>query len=80
MRAITELNLRVAGAAIIFGVVIGTIGFVRTGSLFLAAGTAVIALSRFGQVNPRRRIVECYFPLAIALVLFALAVALPKGL
>jgi hypothetical protein len=43
-------------------------------------GTGVIVLARSGQVRGRRRIIESYFPLAIAGVLFALALALPKGL
>ncbi len=80
MRAITRLNLRAAGAAILIGIFVGALGFVRTGSLLIAAGTGVIALARLGQVDSRRRMIECYFPLAIAGVLFTLAVALPKGL
>ena len=80
MRAITTLNTRLAEGALIAGVLIGALSFVRTGALLIAAGTAVIALSRFNQVTARRRIIECYFPLAIAATLFALAVALPKGL
>jgi hypothetical protein len=80
MRAITKLSLRLSLAAIALGVVIGALSFVRTGSILIAAGTGVIALSRWNQVAARRRIIECYYPLAIAGVLFALAVALPKGL
>ena len=80
MRAITPLHLRAAGTSIIAGVVIGAFGAVRSGSLLIALGTAAIALAQFTHTSGRRRIIECYFPLTIAGVLFALAVALPKGL
>lgn len=80
MRAITTLNLRIASGAIFLGIVLGAFGFVRTGALLIAAGTAVVVLARSGQIKGRRRIIESYLPLAIAGVLFALALALPKGL
>jgi hypothetical protein len=80
MRAIAPLHIRIAGASILVGIVVGAIGAVRSGSLLIAAGTAIVALAQWSQVRGRRRIIECYFPLAIAGVLFALALALPKGL
>ena len=80
MRTITAIQLRAAAAAIIAGVLIGAFGAVRTGSLFIAVGTGVVALAQWGRVQGRRRIIECYFPLALAGTLFALALALPKGL
>jgi hypothetical protein len=80
MRAITALNLRIASAAIFLGIAVGAFGFVRTGALLIALGTGVIVLARSSQVRGRRRIIESYLPLAIAGVLFALALALPKGL
>ena len=80
MRAITKFHLRAAWAAILAGALFGIFGAVRTGSILIALGTAIIALARLGQASGRRRIIECYFPLAIAGVLFALALALPKGL
>ena len=54
---------------------IGIAGFVRIGALLISAGTGVIALS---QWSARR--IERYLPLVIAVVLFGLALALPKGL
>jgi peptidoglycan/LPS O-acetylase OafA/YrhL len=54
---------------------IGIAGFVRTGALLISAGTGVIALSQW-----EKRRFERYLPLAIAVVLFGLAIALPKGL
>jgi hypothetical protein len=80
MRAITTLNLRIASAAIFLGIAVGAFGFVRSGALLIALGTGVIVLARSTQVRGRRRIIESYLPLAIAGVLFALALALPKGL
>ena len=75
MRAITGLQLRAAYIAIAVGVVAGIAGFVRTGAIAIAVGTGVISLA---QWNKRR--IERYLPLAIAIVLFGLAIALPKGL
>ena len=75
MREITGVQLRMAYIAISLGVLIGIAGFVRTGALLVSVGTGVIALS---QWNKRR--IERYLPLVIAIVLFGLAIALPKGL
>ena len=61
-------------ASVVVGIALGMIGFVRAGSLFIAAGTAGIALK---SRNFRR--IEFYLPLAIAIALFALAIALPRG-
>jgi len=80
MRAIAPLHIRIAGSAILVGIIIGAVGAVRSGSLLIALGTAIFALVQWSHVRGRRRIIECYFPLAIAVVLFALALALPKGL
>ena len=80
MRAIAALHIRIAGAAILVGIVVGAIGAVRSGSVLVSIGTAIFALAKWSQVRGRRRILECYFPLAIAGVLFAVALALPKGL
>ena len=80
MRAITLFQLRAAAAMMIAGVIVGALSAVRFGSILIALGTGVIALAQWGRTAGRRRVIECYFPLAIAGVLFALAVALPKGL
>jgi hypothetical protein len=80
MRAVTQLQLRVAALSILVGVLIGAFGAVRSGSILVALGTAVVAVAQLSKVSGRRRIIECYFPLALAGTLFALAVALPKGL
>ena len=64
----------VSYAAVVIGVVLGASGVVRGGSLFIAAGTAGIALK-----SRKFRSIEFYLPLAIAIALFALAIALPRG-
>jgi hypothetical protein len=46
MRAITLFQLRAAATVIILGVVLGTFGAVRTGSILIAAGTGVIAAAQ----------------------------------
>jgi hypothetical protein len=60
--------------AVIFGVGLGTFGIVRGGSLFIAIGTAGISLK-----SRKFRTLEFYIPLAIAIALFVLAIALPRG-
>ena len=73
-----QLNNRllstISYAAVLIGVVLGATGIVRGGSLFIAAGTLGIALK---SRNFRR--IEFYLPVAIAVALFALAIALPRG-
>lgn len=80
MRAITPLHLRVAALFILLGVAVGIFGAVRSGSILVALGSGIVALAQWGRTSGRRRIIECYFPLTLAATLFALALALPKGL
>jgi hypothetical protein len=61
-------------ALVIIGVVLGVSGVVRGGSLFIAVGTAGVALK-----SRNFRSIQFYLPLAIAVALFALAIALPRG-
>ena len=70
MRVITYSSYALVAA----GVVVGALGLVRTGSLFIAAGTGLLAISQRGQ-----RKIELYLPLAISISLFVLALALPRG-
>ena len=74
MQLNTRLLTLVSYGLVLTGVVLGVLGIVRGGSLFIAAGTASIAL----KSRDFRRI-EFYLPLAIAIALFALAIALPRG-
>jgi hypothetical protein len=75
MREITTVQLRIAYIAISIGVVAGITGVVRSGALLISLGTGIIALAQW-----EKRRFERYLPLAIAVVLFGLAIALPKGL
>lgn len=75
MRALTAQARRAAYAAIVIGVVVGIASYVRVASLLIALATAVIALD-----NRSSRKIEMYLPLVIAIALFALAIALPRGL
>ena len=74
MRLNDRLLSLISYGFVLAGVVLGVTGFVRSGSLFIAAGTAGVALT----LRDFRRI-EFYLPLAIAIALFALAIALPRG-
>ncbi|CAB4782979.1 unannotated protein [freshwater metagenome] len=74
MRINNRLLTIVSNVAILIGVTLGIFGIVRGGSLFLAVGTAGIAMKARHQ-----RKFELYFPLLIAIALFALAIALPRG-
>jgi hypothetical protein len=73
-----QLNNRILSiisyVGVLIGVVLGASGIVRGGSLFIAAGTLGIALK---SRNFRR--IEFYLPVVIAIALFALAIALPRG-
>ena len=64
----------VSYAAVLIGVALGASGIVRGGSLFIAAGTLGMALK---SRNFRR--IEFYLPVVIAIALFVLAIALPRG-
>lgn len=61
-------------AAVLIGVVLGASGVVRGGSLFIAVGTAGVALK-----SRNYRSIQFYLPLLIAVALFTLAIALPRG-
>ncbi len=73
-----QLNNRllsiVSYGVVLIGVVLGASGIVRGGSLLIAAGTLGIALK---SRNFRR--IEFYLPVVIAIALFVLAIALPRG-
>ena len=74
MQLINRLVPVFSYVAVLIGIVLGASGVVRGGSLFIAVGTAGIALK---SGNSRR--IEFYLPLTIAIALFALAIALPRG-
>jgi hypothetical protein len=59
---------------VVVGVLAGAFGLVRTGSLLIALGTGLFAISQRGK-----RKIELFLPLAISMSLFLLALALPRG-
>jgi len=61
-------------AAVLAGVSLGIGGIVRGGSLFIAVGTLGIALK-----SRNFRQIQFYLPVVIAIALFTLAIALPRG-
>jgi hypothetical protein len=74
MRINDRLLTIVSNVIIVVGIALGVFGIVRGGSLFIAAGTAGIAIKARHQ-----RKFDFYFPMLIAIALFALAIALPRG-
>jgi hypothetical protein len=74
MRINDRLLILVSNVVILIGITLGIFGIVRVGSLFIAAGTAGMAITA-----RNKRKFELYFPLFIAIALFALAIALPRG-
>jgi hypothetical protein len=74
MQLSNRLLSLVSYGLVLTGVVLGVLGIVRGGSLFIAVGTLSMAL----KSRDFRRI-EFFLPLAIAIALFVLAIALPRG-
>jgi hypothetical protein len=74
MQLTNRLLAGLSNVAILIGIALGIGGIVRGGSIFIAVGTAGIAIRAWGS-----RRFDFYFPLVIAIALFALAVALPRG-
>ena len=69
----------VAYALLIIGIVAGGFSFIRVGSLIIATAMAVIVLS--GRKDaPNRGVISTNLPILIAISLFAMAIALPRGL
>jgi uncharacterized membrane protein len=69
----------VAYALVIIGIVAGVSSFIRVGSLIIATAMALIVLS--GRKDaPSRGVISTYLPILIAISLFAMAIALPRGL
>ena len=74
MRITDRLLTLVSNVIVLVGITLGIFGIVRGGSLFIAVGTAGIAIKARHQ-----RKFDFYFPLLLAIALFALAIALPRG-
>jgi hypothetical protein len=68
-----------ANALLVVGIVAGVFSFIRVGSVIIAAAMAVIVLSGRRDA-PNRGVISTYLPILIAISLFAMAIALPRGL
>jgi hypothetical protein len=67
-----------ANALLVVGIVAGVFSFIRVGSVIIAAAMAVIVLSGRRDA-PNRGVISTYLPILIAISLFAMAIALPRG-
>ncbi len=63
---------------IFVGVAIAIVGKVRSGSILLAIGAAGYAYLRYLEAEKKRRI-ELFLPLLLALALFVVALTLPHA-
>jgi len=63
----------------VIGIVAGVFSFIRVGSLIIAVGMAIVVLSG-RKDSPARGVISTYLPILIAISLFAMAIALPRGL
>lgn len=73
--SIDHRGLAVLGySTVVVGIAFGVFGLVQVGSILISIGVVGVSLSR----RPMSR-VERYLPLALAVALFALAIALPSG-
>jgi hypothetical protein len=73
------LSLKIAYLFFVLGVVAGVFSLIRVGATIIAVTMAAIVLSgRKSEAN--RGIIPTYLPLLIAISLFAMAIALPRGL
>jgi hypothetical protein len=77
-------------ALIVTGVTFGIFSAVRSGSIFLSVGTAVITYSRFTRPGSsakdsdevdhvKRRTIELIIPAALCITLFVLSLTLPHA-
>jgi hypothetical protein len=73
------LSLKFAYLSLGIGVIAGIFSLIRIGALIIAVAMTVIVLS--GRKSaPNRGIIPTYLPILIAISLFAMAIALPRGL
>lgn len=74
MRINDRFLVLASNVIILIGIALGIFGAVRVASLSIAVGTAGMAIKARHQ-----RKFDFYFPLLIAIALFAMAIALPRG-
>ena len=73
------LTLKIAYLSLVIGVIAGFFSLIRVGAVVIALAMGFIILA--GRKNaPHRGMIPTYLPLVIAISLFAMAIALPRGL
>jgi hypothetical protein len=76
---ITIDRLRIAAFALIAtGILLGIFNAVRTGALAIAVGTGIIVITKYLRSNRHRKI-ELILPIAMATLLFVVALTLPHA-
>lgn len=73
------LSLKIAHLALVIGVIAGVFSLIRVGALVIALAMGFIILVA-RKTTPHRGMIPTYLPLVIAISLFAMAIALPRGL
>lgn len=72
-------TLKIAYLSLLLGVLAGVFSFIRVGAIIIAFAMTLVILA--GQKSaPNRGMIPTYLPILIAISLFAMAIALPRGL
>ncbi|MCX6451044.1 MAG: hypothetical protein NTZ31_05005 [Actinobacteria bacterium] len=72
------MKTKISYALVAVGIILGITGSVRSGAVLIAIGTSVIAWTNFSLEGKRRKI-EIFLPVAVALLLFVVALTLPHA-
>jgi hypothetical protein len=65
-------------ALVVVGLVLGIVGAVRSAAILVAIGAATFTANQFARSNKRRKI-DFILPMAVALLLFVVALTLPHA-
>ena len=65
-------------ALVVVGLVLGIAGAVRSAAILVAIGAATFTANQFARSNKRRKI-DFILPMAVALLLFVVALTLPHA-
>jgi len=72
------MNLKLSYGLIAIGVLLGIIGYVRSGAIAISVGSAAATYFRF-ELSKKKRKIELVIPFAVAITLFVVALTLPHG-
>lgn len=73
------LSLKIAYLSLVIGVIAGVFSLIRVGAVIIALAMGYIILAG-RKTAPHRGMIPTFLPLVIAISLFAMAIALPRGL